>query len=369
MLYKNGAGVGQRDATVDIGLLAANNRLGRSLFPDDPGFIGTILELRIYGEVLSADAIAKSYEAGPTQRLGLERTTNFRPLGRNWSDTKASGAYLQGAGRARGREPSSSEEGSLPETCFEMAPRGQTQSWSPGEPPGAAWGFGDGNPEPGGVNSGLPEGKLLNELSLEEGLNAICRAEVRAQNETALEGDACQTFAFDEATTAYMEGEQDIPALESACRSFYESCTQAGDAAALAAEECDREPPSRRLCCHRRRAGNLLDRSNRVSGPPHAHLRRGELRNVGVGRVDRLTGKHNEAPPLVQHLLRQVPPDFRAEAQRRRPVLSRVAATTCSRSWRARRRWPASSVPGGLAVPPAGDPSLLHQAPRGRCAT
>lgn len=71
VLYKNGAGVGQRDATVDIGLLAANNnRLGRSLFPDDPGFIGTILELRIYGEVLSADAIAKSYVAGPDATFG-----------------------------------------------------------------------------------------------------------------------------------------------------------------------------------------------------------------------------------------------------------------------------------------------------------
>lgn len=71
VLYKNGAWVGQRDATVDIGLLAANNnRLGRSLFPDDPGFIGTISELRIYGEVLSADAIAKSYDAGPDASFG-----------------------------------------------------------------------------------------------------------------------------------------------------------------------------------------------------------------------------------------------------------------------------------------------------------
>lgn len=190
-----------------------------------------------------------------------------------------------------------------------MALRGQTRGL-------VAWGallglLGgcDGNPEPGGVNSGLPEDQLLNELSREE-VNAICRAEVRAQNETALEGDACQTFAFDEATTAYMQGEQDIPALESACRSFYESCAQAGDAAALAAEECDLEslPPADCAATVGELETCWTDQIEFLARPTPT-CAEVSLETLEWG-VDRLTGKHNEAPASCSIFYDKCPSGF-----------------------------------------------------------
>lgn len=70
-LYKNGAWVAQRDTPVDLnGIQDQTNQLGRSLFDDDPNFDGTITEFRIYGEVLSAAAIAKSYAVGPDATFG-----------------------------------------------------------------------------------------------------------------------------------------------------------------------------------------------------------------------------------------------------------------------------------------------------------
>ena len=42
-----------------------NNWLGRSQSPDDPNFVGKILEFRIYDAALDEAAIALSYEAGP----------------------------------------------------------------------------------------------------------------------------------------------------------------------------------------------------------------------------------------------------------------------------------------------------------------
>lgn len=69
-LYKNGAWLGKRDVDIDLNQLQDNSsRLGRSLFPDDPAFLGSIQELRIYGDVLSADAVAKSYALGPDAPL------------------------------------------------------------------------------------------------------------------------------------------------------------------------------------------------------------------------------------------------------------------------------------------------------------
>jgi hypothetical protein len=70
-LYKNGAWVAQRDTPVDLnGIQDQTNYLGRSLFDDDPYFDGVITEFRIYGEVLSAEAIEKSYDVGPDATFG-----------------------------------------------------------------------------------------------------------------------------------------------------------------------------------------------------------------------------------------------------------------------------------------------------------
>lgn len=245
---------------------------------------------------------------GPTHRLGLEGHefgywTEFvrtrRLVGATCKDPKGSG----------GSPLSSSEEGSLPETCFEMALRGQTRgviAW------GALLGLLGGcesKPEPGEVDSGLPEGKLLNELSLEE-VNAICRAEVRARNETALGVDRCLTFAFDEATTAYMGGNQDIPALESACMSFYESCTQAGDAATLAIEDCALEslPPVDCAATVRELEACWTDQIEFLARPTPT-CAEVSIETLEWG-VDRLTGKHNEAPPSCSIFYDKCPSGF-----------------------------------------------------------
>jgi hypothetical protein len=65
-LYLNGVRLGSGDFTpalADIG--DTIDRLGRSLFPDDPGLDATLHEFRIYGETLGETVVAKSYELGP----------------------------------------------------------------------------------------------------------------------------------------------------------------------------------------------------------------------------------------------------------------------------------------------------------------
>lgn len=65
-LYKNGQWVAQRDTEVRLsGIRDDTNRLGRSLFPDDPYFAGEITEFRIYAEVLTPTLIEASYTLGP----------------------------------------------------------------------------------------------------------------------------------------------------------------------------------------------------------------------------------------------------------------------------------------------------------------
>jgi hypothetical protein len=65
-LYKNGKWLVDRDADIQLDQFADDtHRLGRSLFPEDPYFNGEIHEFRIYGEVLTPEMIAKSYEVGP----------------------------------------------------------------------------------------------------------------------------------------------------------------------------------------------------------------------------------------------------------------------------------------------------------------
>jgi hypothetical protein len=163
--------------------------------------------------------------------------------------------------------------------------------------------------DPGEVNSRLPEDKLLNELSDEE-VNAICRAEVRAQNEIALEGDGCQTFAFDEVTTAYMEGEDDISELQSACTSFYESCARVGDAITLAAEECDLEglPPADCAATVGELETCWTDQLEFLARPTPT-CTEVSLETLEWG-VDRLTGKHNEAPPSCSIFYDKCPSGF-----------------------------------------------------------
>jgi hypothetical protein len=65
-LYKNGQLVAYLDVAVSLnGINDEVAYLGRSLFADDPRFQGEITEFRIYSEVLSDEAIAKSNDLGP----------------------------------------------------------------------------------------------------------------------------------------------------------------------------------------------------------------------------------------------------------------------------------------------------------------
>lgn len=71
--YKNGQWIAERE-DVDIRLKDLRdrvNRLGRSLFPDDPYFSGSITEFRIYDQVLADDAIEQSYLLGPDATFEL----------------------------------------------------------------------------------------------------------------------------------------------------------------------------------------------------------------------------------------------------------------------------------------------------------
>jgi hypothetical protein len=67
-LYVNGKAVATRENLTltpsDFGR-APNNWLGRSQFPSDPYFKGSFSEFRIYNKALSAEQVAKSFQAGP----------------------------------------------------------------------------------------------------------------------------------------------------------------------------------------------------------------------------------------------------------------------------------------------------------------
>jgi hypothetical protein len=67
-LYLNGAAQGFKLLSADQPLSKipdTNDWLGRSQSPDDPNFVGEILEFRIYDAALDEAAIALSYAEGP----------------------------------------------------------------------------------------------------------------------------------------------------------------------------------------------------------------------------------------------------------------------------------------------------------------
>jgi hypothetical protein len=66
-LFINGAQAGSAALSSSLAALAGdhNNWLGRSEFPTDPGFAGSLLELRIYSAPLSAAQLALSFQLGP----------------------------------------------------------------------------------------------------------------------------------------------------------------------------------------------------------------------------------------------------------------------------------------------------------------
>lgn len=66
-LFIDGASVGAVALPSSLAALAGdnNNWLGRSEFPTDPGFAGSLLELRIYSAPLSAAQLALSFQLGP----------------------------------------------------------------------------------------------------------------------------------------------------------------------------------------------------------------------------------------------------------------------------------------------------------------
>jgi hypothetical protein len=66
-LFINGAPVGSIALPSSLSALASddNNWLGRSEFPTDPGFAGTLHELRIYSAALSPAQLALSFQLGP----------------------------------------------------------------------------------------------------------------------------------------------------------------------------------------------------------------------------------------------------------------------------------------------------------------
>lgn len=66
-LFINGASVGSIALPSSLAALAVddNNWLGRSEFPTDPGFSGSLHELRIYSAALSPAQLALSFELGP----------------------------------------------------------------------------------------------------------------------------------------------------------------------------------------------------------------------------------------------------------------------------------------------------------------
>jgi hypothetical protein len=65
ILYKNGQPIVEDNIDVRLDDLQDDtNRLGRSLFSEDPNFEGIITEFRIYNAVLPPEAVAKSYALG-----------------------------------------------------------------------------------------------------------------------------------------------------------------------------------------------------------------------------------------------------------------------------------------------------------------
>lgn len=66
-LFINGAPVGSIALPSSLAALATddNNWLGRSEYPADPGFDGSLHELRIYSTPLSAEQLALSFQLGP----------------------------------------------------------------------------------------------------------------------------------------------------------------------------------------------------------------------------------------------------------------------------------------------------------------
>lgn len=75
--YIDGALVGTANIEPPNVLAGVSNNvvyLGRSVYTNDPTWLGTIDEFNIYDEVLTADEIASLYEGGPAQRVAVEET-------------------------------------------------------------------------------------------------------------------------------------------------------------------------------------------------------------------------------------------------------------------------------------------------------
>lgn len=168
----------------------------------------------------------------------------------------------------------------------------------------------EGKVEPGEVDSGLPEGALVNELSLEEA-NAICNAEIRAQNEVLLATDGCRFHAFDEVTIAYIDGEEDIQALQSACASLYDDCVRIEDREAqLLAEDCSLPglPPDDCAATVGELEACWTDQIEFLARPtPTCDEVSIETLEWGI---DRLTGQHNVMPPSCTTFYDKCPSGF-----------------------------------------------------------